>query len=62
MVSEHVDQLEYNYKTITELDFIFAKKPSRQMKGSEPIFNNDGIIDLKIGQHPLIDPKQKILM
>ena len=61
MASEHVDQLEYNYKTITELDFIFARASlSRQMKGSEPIFNNDGIIDLKRARHPLIDPKQVV--
>ena len=30
------------------------------MKGSEPIFNNDGIIDLKRARHPLIDPKQVV--
>lgn len=61
MASEHVDQLEYDYNTITELDFIFAKATlSRHMKGSEPVFNNNGIINLKRARHPLIDPKQVV--
>lgn len=61
MASEYVDQLEYDYNTITELDFIFARATlSRQMKGSEPEFNNDGIIDLRRARHPLIDPKQVV--
>lgn len=58
MAAEYVDILEYNYNTITELDFIFARANlSRQMKGSEPLFNNKGIINLKKARHPLIDPK-----
>lgn len=61
MISEHVDQLEYNYNTVTELDFIFAKATlSRQMKGSEPVFNDKGIVELKKARHPLIDPKHVV--
>ncbi|NLO08435.1 MAG: endonuclease MutS2 [Clostridiales bacterium] len=61
MASQYVDQLEYDYSTITELDFIFAKATlSRHMKGSEPVFNNSGIINLKRARHPLIDPKQVV--
>ncbi|NLL73523.1 MAG: endonuclease MutS2 [Clostridiales bacterium] len=55
--AEYTAELEYDYNTITNLDFIFARaKLSRQMKASEPIFNNKGIINLKKARHPLIDP------
>lgn len=61
MAAQYVEQLEYDYNTITELDFIFARANlSRQMKGTEPKFNNKGIINLKKARHPLIDPKQVV--
>lgn len=61
MASEYVEELEYNYNTITELDFIFAKATlSKSMKGSEPVFNDKGIINLKKARHPLIDPKHVV--
>jgi DNA mismatch repair protein MutS2 len=61
MAGEYVDQLEHDYNTITELDFIFAKATlSRHMKGSEPVFNNKGIINLKRARHPLIDSKRVV--
>lgn len=61
LAAEHVELLEYNYVTITGLDFIFARATlSRQMKGSEPIFNNKGIINLKKARHPLIDSKHVV--
>ena len=61
MAGEHVEQLGYDYSTITGLDFIFARATlSKIMKGSEPIFNNNGIIKLKKARHPLIDPKQVV--
>lgn len=61
MAAQYIEQLEYDYNTITELDFIFARANlSKQMKGTEPIFNNKGIINLKKARHPLIDPKQVV--
>jgi len=61
MASEYVEELEYNYNTITELDFIFAKATlSKSMKGSEPVFNDKGIINLKKARHPLIVPKHVV--
>ncbi len=50
--------LEENQKILTKLDFIFAKaKFAKDYQGSEPVFNTDGIIDIKQGRHPLLNPK-----
>lgn len=58
LAAEHTEALEYNFATLSELDFIFARASlSRQMKGTEPLFNNTGIINIKKGRHPLIDSK-----
>lgn len=43
---------------ITSFDFAFAKgKLSVKMKGTEPLVNDDGIINIKKGRHPLLDGK-----
>lgn len=52
------DNLYDNYQLLTQLDFIFARgKFAKSYEGSEPIFNEDGIIDIKYGRHPLLNPK-----
>lgn len=59
--AEYSESLDYNFNTLSELDFIFARASlSRQMKGSEPIFNKNGILNIKKGRHPLIDPKKVV--
>lgn len=59
--AEHTENLEYNFNTLSELDFIFARASlSKQMKGSEPSFNEAGRINVKKGRHPLIDPKKVV--
>jgi len=59
--AEYIEQLQDNLTTLTELDFIFAKAAfARTYKGSMPIYNTDGIIDLKDARHPLIDPKKVV--
>lgn len=56
MAAEHVESLSYDYNTLSELDFIFARATlSRNMKGSEPVFNSKGYLNIKKGRHPLID-------
>ena len=56
--SFHKDNLYDNYMLLTKLDFIFARgKYAKSYDGSEPIFNEDGIIEIKLGRHPLLDPK-----
>ncbi len=54
--AEHVEHLAYNMKTLTELDFIFARAVlAKAMKATEPKFNERGYINIKKGRHPLID-------
>ncbi|MBO5198344.1 MAG: endonuclease MutS2 [Lachnospiraceae bacterium] len=61
MAGEHADDLDFDQKTLAEFDFIFARASlSRQMKASEPSFNDRKIIDIKKGRHPLIDPHKVV--
>lgn len=57
MAADETENLAYNQETLAELDFIFAKAMlSKQMKGTEPKFNDRRYINIKKGRHPLIDP------
>jgi DNA mismatch repair protein MutS2 len=61
LAAEHSENLEYNFQTLSELDYIFARATlSKQMKGSEPNFNEKGILNIKKGRHPLIDAKKVV--
>ena len=61
MVSEHTDIIEYNLKTLVTLDFIFAKASlAKHLKASEPLLNKEGIIHIKKGRHPLINPQDVV--
>lgn len=56
MAGEHTEELKTNYEVLSYLDFVFAKgKYSLSYKGSEPLMNTTGIINIKKGRHPLID-------
>ena len=53
-----IRDLEENLKILTRLDFIFAKaKYAKDYTGTEPVFNTQGIIDLKQARHPLLYPR-----
>ncbi len=55
------DVLRENQDILAFLDFTFAKaRLSQNYKGSEPLFNMEGIIRIKQGRHPLI-PKEKVV-
>lgn len=59
--AEYADSLSYDFEALSELDFIFARASlSKQMKGSEPVFNNQGRLNIKKGRHPLIDYKKVV--
>ena len=61
MAAEHVEAMTNNQKLLTVLDFTFAKAMlSKEMKGSEPTFNNHGIVNIKKGRHPLIPGKHVV--
>ena len=56
-----LEPLETNLELLTRLDFIFARAQlSRSYNGSEPIFNQKGIINIKKGRHPLLDKKKAV--
>ena len=50
------ESIEMDVEILTKLDFIFAKAAfAKSYDGSEPIFNQDGIVDIKQGRHPLLE-------
>lgn len=56
-----LEYIRYNFETLSELDFIFARAAfARSYKGTEPVFNTDGIVDIKQGRHPLLE-KHKVV-
>ena len=61
LVGVENENLQYNLKTLAEFDFIFARAQlSKQMKASEPKFNNRHYINIRKGRHPLIDPHKVV--
>lgn len=61
MLALHTDEIKDNFDTLSELDFIFARANlAKQMKASEPIFNQKGFIKLKKARHPLIQANQVV--
>ena len=56
-----LEPLETNLELLTRLDFIFARAQlSRSYNGSEPVFNQKDIINIKKGRHPLLDKKKAV--
>ncbi len=55
-VANEFEYLQFNWQTLTELDFIYARAAfAVSYKGIQPIFNTEGIVDIKQGRHPLLD-------
>lgn len=55
--AEYTDSLLSDYEMLTNLDCIFAKALlSRHFNCSRPVMNNKGIVNIKKGRHPLIEP------
>lgn len=60
-IAPHVEQLKDNFQLLTELDFAFAKGLlAREMRALQPKMNDKGIIRIKRGRHPLIDPAKVV--
>lgn len=61
MVACHEMALEQNFTVLSELDFIFAKANlAKSYNGVAPEFNENGIIHIRKGRHPLLDPKKVV--
>ena len=61
MVAGYEMALEQNFSTLSELDFIFAKANlAKSYNGIAPEFNEEGMIHIRKGRHPLLDPKKVV--
>ncbi len=55
------ESIEQNVEILTKLDFIFAKASfAKSYDGTEPELNDEGIVVIKQGRHPLLD-KHKVV-
>ena len=55
------EYIDADLTILVELDFIFAKaRFARSYDGTRPRFNEQGIINIKKGRHPLLDPKKVV--
>ena len=60
-VAEAAKAILYNQKLLIRLDFIFAKgKLSMRMQGEEPQMNEEGILRIEEGRHPLLKRKKAV--
>lgn len=58
---EHTEELFDNQKTMTSLDFIFAKASlAMELNATAPIFNTEKQINIRKGRHPLLDRKKVV--
>lgn len=61
MAGNYTAEFDADYDILSQLDFIFAKaKLSFEYKGSEPIMNTRGYINIRKGRHPLIDSRKVV--
>ncbi|MBE5882361.1 MAG: endonuclease MutS2 [Lachnospiraceae bacterium] len=61
MLAEHTEAITRNGELMTILDFIFAKAElAMEMNATEPLLNEDGIINIRQGRHPLLDKKKVV--
>lgn len=60
-LSEHVVALKTDQDLMTKLDFAFAKGAlALEQNATRPVFNEDKIINIRKGRHPLLD-KHKVV-
>ena len=59
--SEYIEEIRTNYRSLTDLDFIFARgRLALEMNGSRPLFNTEGRIYIREGRHPLLDARKVV--
>ncbi len=60
-VAEIIENVVIDYDTLIHLDFVFAKaKMALDMKAVMPSINQDSIVKINKGRHPLIDRKSVV--
>ena len=60
-VADNAEIILEDFKALSDIDFIFAKADyADKIDASMPILNEDNIIDIKKGRHPLIDPQKVV--
>ena len=59
--SAYIEEIRTNYRSLTDLDFIFARgQLAYSMNGSRPILNTEGRIRICSGRHPLLDARKVV--
>ena len=60
-IAESSEGISRNFELLTHIDFVLAKgRYAIELNGSNPEFNEDGIINLRGARHPLLDPKKVV--
>lgn len=60
-LAAHVIELKTDQELMTKLDFIFAKGSlAMEQNATRPIFNEDHVIEIRKGRHPLLDKKKVV--
>lgn len=55
-VALYKEGIETNVEILVKLDFIFAKASfAKSYDGTKPLLNEDGVIEIKQGRHPLLE-------
>ena len=59
--AQYIEEIRTDYRALTDLDFIFARGAlALSMRGSRPIFNEEGRIRIREGRHPLLDQRSVV--
>ncbi len=59
--AEYQSEIRSNLSALYELDFLFAKaKLSLLQNGVEPVLNDEGIVNIQKGRHPLLAPEKVV--
>ena len=60
-LSEHTVEIKTDMELMTKLDFAFAKGYlALDQNATRPVFNDDKIIEIRRGRHPLLDKKKVV--
>lgn len=61
LCAQHCDELSVNLRNLSILDFIFAKGAyALEINATRPVYNENGIINLKKARHPLLDKNKAV--